>query len=160
MLAITACIVIRNLLVSIRITFLNEVKMSLIVTGDEQTVCKILSTTIKIIASHTLRPELAPSKILENLLYHKSFICQVLQKRPAFPQDVSKNMEVILTDQNARIRTGGSLLRLMLPPAGETFCQLPVSCRPAAINQIKEKYEKQFILPEASAARPFGSILF
>ena len=39
-------------------------------------------------------------------------------KRPAFPQDVSKNMEVILTDQNARIRTGGSLLRLMLPPAG------------------------------------------
>lgn len=111
--------------------------MSLIVTGDEQIVCKILSTTIKIIASHTLRPELAPSKILENSLYHKSFICQVLQKRPAFPQDVSKNMEVILTDQNARIRTGGSLLRLMLPPVGETFCQLPGGKIPAAIKQIR-----------------------
>ena len=90
MLAITACIVIRNLLISIGITFLNEVKMSLIVTGDEQIVCKILSATIKIIASHTLCPELAPSKILENLLYHKSFICQVLQNALRFHRTFRK----------------------------------------------------------------------
>ena len=76
----------------------------------------ILSTTINIMASRTLLLDVAPSKILGHLSYHKSLFCQVLQNALHFYRTFQKkymgdNLQS-MESWNGRIRTCASCRRL------------------------------------------------
>ena len=92
------------LLTAIGIASLSEVKMSPKIS-DGQIKYIVLSIMINAMANRALRLDVAPSKILGVYHNHKSSFCQVLQ--------------------NARIRTGGSFLRLMLSPARRDVLESP-----------------------------------
>ena len=80
----------------------------------------ILSTTINIMASRTLLLDVAPSKTLGYLSYHKSSFCQVLQNALHFYRTFKKYMgddspvngELERQDSNLR---PCRLMRLLLP---------------------------------------------